>query len=186
MNSVTTDLAPAGHPQGASAGPARASTKQLTGGLWLLTLGFLWLLWNFRIVPWRWMESYGFVTVGAVFLFQTIASRRYRLLLGSWFVLIGLFHVLIAYTDFHIREIWPSYAILTGLAFLIHFAVDPRRWFSLLCGLLGAGFGAISLSRTLLLLPHHVARTLLSYWPLSFVAAGLIMIGVALWHQHKK
>lgn len=185
MNALTSDLAPTGSTQPAST-PFRRSTKQLSGGLWLITLGLLWLLWNFRTIHWSWMESYGFVIVGAVFLFQTIASRQYRLLLGSWFILIGLFHILISYTDFRIREIWPVYVILTGLAFFIHFAADPRRWFSLLCGMLGTGFGVVYLSRTLFLLPHHVAQTLLSYWPLSFVAAGLVMIALALWHQRKK
>lgn len=161
--------------------------KNVSRGVWLMVTGTLWILWNLWIINWRWMESYGFALIGVLLLVQTIAAGRFRLFLGSWLLLVGGFHVVLSHMDsFRMREVWPMYAVLTGVAFLFHFLANTRRWFSLVACCLLIGYGILSLSVTFLGFPYTVVSVLRHFWPLGLVAAGLILIGLAIWSKRKK
>jgi hypothetical protein len=160
--------------------------RYLMLGIWLMALGAVWLLWNLRVVNLAWIERYGFIIFGAILLTKTILLKKYHLFWGGTFLLIGLFHVYLDLSaDLGMRELWPMYLLIAGTTFIANFLVDVKRWFSLVAGMFLMMFGGIYLSRTFFMMPYDLVLWIRSYWPLTFVAAGIILVVIALIKGHK-
>lgn len=160
--------------------------KYLMLGIWLVALGTLWLLWNVRAVNWAWIERYGFIALGAFLLVKTIVLKKYHLFWGGTLLLIGCFHIYLDQAgDFRMRELWPMYLLIAGMMFMANFIVDLKRWFSLVAGMFLLVFGGAYISRTYFMMPYEVIMWIKLYWPLTFVAAGLILVAIAIFKSRK-
>lgn len=150
-------------------------------GIWLIVLGAIWLLWNVRVVNWAWIERYGFILFGAILLVKTVALKKYHLFWGGTILLIGCFHIYLDLSaEYGMRELWPMYLLIAGIMGIANFLVDVKRWFSLVSGMLLMVFGGVYISRTYFMLPYEMVYWIRSYWPLTFVVAGIILVTIAI------
>ncbi len=155
-------------------------------GLWLILIGSGWLLYNFRILNWAWMERYGLLVLGGFVLLRTAYLRKFKLTTALSLMAIGLFHIYLDQSDLNMRTVLPMYFIIIGAAFFVNFAIKPDRWWSLASSLILTTWGGLWLSRANDLLSYEWIRTIRTYWPLTFVLAGLILFTVAFIRQRKK
>lgn len=154
-------------------------------GLWLgitLTLiGALWLLWNFDVIDGFWIERYGILLIGLAWVARTVYTKTYRFFPGVFLAGIGGFHLYLDYQPFNaMRDLWPVYFLIMGAAFLINYAVNLRRWISLVLGLLTSSIGGIWLGRELFGFDYRWMTLTKFYWPLLFIISGCIMVAVTL------
>ena len=160
--------------------------KYLMLGIWLVALGTLWLLWNVRAVNWAWIERYGFIIFGVFLLAKTVILKKYHLFWGGTLLLIGCFHIYLDQAgDFKMRELWPMYLLIAGMMFMVNFIIDLKRWFSLVAGMFLLVFGGAYISRTYFMMPYEIIMWIKLYWPLTFVAAGLILVAIAIIKSRK-
>ena len=160
--------------------------KYLMLGIWLVGLGTIWLLWNVHVINWAWIERYGFIGMGIFLLAKTVILKKYHLFWGGTLLLIGCFHIYLDQAgDFRMRELWPMYLLIAGSMFMANFIVDLKRWFSLVAGMFLLLFGGVYISRTYFMMPYEVIMWIKLYWPLTFVAAGLILVAIAIIKSRK-
>lgn len=154
--------------------------KYLTLGIWMMGLGTVWLLWNLNLIHWAEIERYGFILFGLFLLVKTVIMKKYDLFWGGTLLLIGCFHLYLDYAgNFGMRELWPIYLLIAGVMFLANFVLNVKRWFALVAGLFLVVFGGAYLSRTFFMIPYDLIMWARMYWPLTFVAAGVILVAIA-------
>ena len=160
--------------------------KHLMTGIWLILIGSGWLMWNFHLINWAWMERYGFIILGAFLLIKNFISKKHHVVVGIFLILIGCFHLYLDNEyEYEMHHLWPLYLILGGIAFFINFILNTRRWFSLVASLTLIGFGAIHLSRAFWFVPYDLVMAVKLYWPLTFVLAGVILLSIALFKKSR-
>jgi hypothetical protein len=160
--------------------------RHLMTGIGLILIGIGWLLWNLYIINWAWVERYGFIILGSFFLVKNFVSKKHHVALGTFLILLGLFHLYLDRAVEHeLDRLWPLYLMIGGIAFFLNFIFNTRRWFSLVASLTLIGFGAIHLSRAFWFVPYDVVAAVKLYWPLTFVLAGIILLTLALVKKRK-
>lgn len=163
-----------------------SNKKYLFTGLWLIVIGTFWILWNMNVLSWGWMERYGLIIIGGVSIIKTIVTKKYYVFFGLTLLLIGVFHLYLDTQEgLAMRTLWPVYFLISGIAFVINFFFNMRRWFSLVAGLSLIGFGGIHISRNFYMFPYDWVFIIRTYWPLTFVVSGIILVCVA-WYKHRK
>ena len=160
--------------------------KHLIIGIWLIAVGMAWILWNARWINWAWTERYGFMLLGTVLLAQNIIRRKMRIALGTALILVGAFHLYLDYAEFSARHLWPVYLLIAGFALILNYIANTRRWFSLISGIFLAGFGSIFFAREMDFIPYSLALMARTYWPLTLVLGGIIIILVTLIKNKKQ
>ncbi len=154
----------------------------LTWGVTLVAIGTFFLLWNLDVLDGYWFERYGLIVMGLALTSWTLYRRRYRFFLGVVLFGTGCFHLYLDGLPYQaIRDLWPVYLLIPGVACLLNFVVRPSRWFSLLCGLVLNAVGWLWLAREQRWVDYDwfVNARALS-WPLIFITAGIILIAVAI------
>lgn len=165
---------------------AKANLRYLWVGLWLIGLGVFWLVWNLDLLRWSWVERYGFVVIGLFFVAKAIFLRTYHFAVGISFLTIGLFHLYLDYAEVaSMRALWPIYFLLIGSGFMVNFLVNTNRWPSLTLSLVSLMTGGVLLSRSYFLMPATSLELLRTYWPLTLVASGTILIATA-WFKKRR
>jgi len=160
--------------------------RNLIIGLWLIAIGMMWILWNARMINWAWTERYGLILLGGIVLTQNLMRRKKRITLGATLVFIGAFHLYLDYSDASTRQLWPVYLLIPGFSLIASYALQTNRWFSLISGIFLAAFGSIFLARELYLIPYGFAAAARTYWPLTLVLGGLIIVCVTLLKNKKR
>ena len=163
-----------------------AHQKYLFTGLWLILIGAMWILWNMDVLSWGWIERYGLIIVGGLSIVKTIITKKYHVFFGLTLLMIGGFHLYLDTQEgLGMRTLWPVYFLIGGIALIINFFFNMRRWFSLVAGLSLIGFGGIHISRNFYMFPYDWVFMIRTYWPLTFVVSGIILVCAA-WYQHRK
>lgn len=76
-----------------------------------------------------------------------------------------------------LRDWWPSFVLIGGVAFLAQWAVAGfRDWDALFLGLVALCIGGVSLAITLQLLGPNTRETLPQLWPIALILAGLMAL----------
>lgn len=165
---------------------SEAHQKYLFTGIWLILIGAMWILWNMDVLSWGWMERYGLIIVGGLSIVKTIFTKKYHVFFGLTLLMIGGFHLYLDTQEgLGMRTLWPVYFLIGGIALIINFFFNMRRWFSLVAGLSLIGFGGIHISRNFYMFPYDWVFMIRTYWPLTFVVSGIILVGAA-WYKHRK
>ncbi len=168
-----------------SAESKRTEKNYFLTGIWLVVIGVGWLLYNTHFLNWAWMERYGLITLGAISLLKTLYLKKYQIFWSVALILTGVFHLYLDQSNYGMRMLWPMYFLIAGLAWFLNFCIRPSRWISLAAGLITTTFGGLYLTRAVDLLSYEWIAMVRTYWPLTFVMAGIILLAVALIRKRK-
>lgn len=162
-------------------------TISLFPGIFLIGLGLLLLFHKLNLFYFDWSRTYPmiFMLIGVTLLISSIMNKiSSAIFWGTIFFLIGILFFLrnFNFIDYYyIHDIWPTFLIIFGIAFVILFIVNPKDWGVLIPGTILLFFGTTFLFKNF---HYWRAQELIQrYWPLILIVIG---IGIILGSLKKK
>ncbi len=160
-------------------------------GLILIIIGGLLLV--HKLIPYSfgWYEMYPLILIGlGILLFVSILGKRDRgaIFPGTILFLLGLFFLLRNYDIipyYYIREIWPVFLIILGLAFVAVFFTKPSDWGLLIPAGIFLLLGIVLLLRKLHIIYWDIWDIVSDYWPIILIIIGGGIILGSLKRQHR-
>lgn len=164
---------------------ARYPNKFLVSSIVFIVVGVLLLLWNLGLVPGlKSLWPVLLVIAGVWFLYEAFARvlRDAYVFIGMFALLLGVFSLLAetVLSPVTISGIWPVFMTITGVslfAYGLHRPWGGRMSFTVP----GVAIFAISLLFlvfSLDIVEQSFSRIVAVYWPLLFVVAGVVLLGV--------
>ncbi len=157
------------------------SKTSLLPGILLIIIGSLLLIHKLNILYFDWPKTYPivFVAIGiALFASYFFNRNSNSVFWGTIFTLGGVFFFLRNYhfiDYYYVREVWPVFMMILGIAFIVLFIVRPQDWGVLIPGGILLILGTSFLLRSLHL--WHAQEIIRRYWPLLLIliGAGIIL-----------
>ncbi len=147
----------------------------ILGGVWLLSRRFFP-----GMIHWPQVWPVLLICLSVLLFVDAIQRRRSGSLFWAMVLLsVGLFFLLqrlelIPY--FHSDEYWPIFLIAFGLGFTALFVYNPRDWGVLIpagiCFFIGLQTSSRTLQRYIWNWEHILSR----YWPVLFIAVGIVLL----------
>jgi len=159
-------------------------------GLILILIGALLLVHKLSPYSFGWYEIYPLILMGlGALLFVSVPGKRDKgaVFPGTILFLLGLFFFLRNYDVipyYYMREVWPIFLIILGLAFVAIFITKPRDWGVLIPAGIFLFLGVVFLLRKFYIIYWDVWDIVSDYWPvILIIIGGGIILGSLKRHQ---
>lgn len=152
-------------------------------GLILIFIGAILLLYKLDVFDFGWYEVYPLILMGiGVLFFTSIIGKNQKgaVFPGTILFLLGLFYFLRNYeiiSYYYMREVWPVFLLILGLAFFAVFLTKPEDWGVLIPAAILVLLGVSFLMREFHIIRWNVWDVIGDYWPiiLIIIGAGIIL-----------
>jgi hypothetical protein len=147
-------------------------------GLILIIIGALLLVHKLTPYSFGWYEIYPLILIalGALIFVSVIGKRdKGAVFFGTIFFLLGLFFFLRNYDIipyYYMREVWPTFLIILGLAFGSIFITKPSDWGVLIPAGIFLFLGVVFLLRKLHVIYWDIGDIIADYWPVILIIIG--------------
>lgn len=147
-------------------------------GLILILIGALLLIHKLTPYSFGWYEIYPLILISmGVLFFVSIIHKRDKgaIFPGTIFFLLGLFFFLRNYEIipyYYMREVWPMFLIILGLAFVAIFITKPGDWGVLIPAGIFLFLGIVFLLRKFYIIYWDIWDIIADYWPVILIIIG--------------
>lgn len=147
-------------------------------GLILIIIGALLLIHKLTPYSFGWYELYPLILIGlGLLFFASIVHKRDKgaVFPGTIVLLLGLFFFLRNYDIipyYYMREVWPIFLIILGIAFLAIFITKPADWGVLIPAGIFLFLGIVFLLRKFHIIYWDIWDIIADYWPVILIIIG--------------
>jgi len=161
----------------------RIRKPSILPGLILIIIGAILLLHKLDIFNVGWYEIYPLILMGIGILFFTSIigkNQKGAVFPGTILFLLGMFYFLRNYEIipyYYMREVWPVFLLILGLAFFAIFLTKPDDWGVLIPAAVFVLLGVSFLLREFHIISWNAWDVVGDYWPiiLIIIGAGVIL-----------